>query len=162
MPSESTGLTPHRLVFGREMRLPIDIVTPLPEPPRDIRTFANSLVEDLEWSYRAARETTGLQIRRSEARYNEHLVEHLHTHGAFVRVIQHGRHFGAPSKLVAPYSGLCEVLDVKGPVLTLRELHSQRVFTASHDAVRLSTLRAPQQPPQNGAPPPVLVDPPAA
>ena len=32
----------------------------------------------------------------------------------------------------------------------------------SHDAVRLSTLRAPQEPPQNGAPPPVLVAPSAA
>ena len=31
-PSESTGFTPYRLVFGREMRLPIDIGTPLPEP----------------------------------------------------------------------------------------------------------------------------------
>ena len=86
-PSDSTGFTPHRLIFGREMRPPIDIGTPLPEPPRDIRTFANSLVEDLEWFYRAARETTGLQHRRSEARYNERLVEHLYTPGALVRVL---------------------------------------------------------------------------
>ena len=104
-PSDSTGFTPHRLVFGREMRLPIDIGTLLPVPARDIRTFANSLVEDLEWSYRAARETTGLQHHRSETRYNEHLVEHLYTPGALVRVLQHGRHFGAPSKLFASYSG---------------------------------------------------------
>ena len=68
------------------MRLPIDIGTPLPEPPRDMRTFANSFVEGLEWSYSAARETTGLLHRRSEARYNEHLVEHLYTLGALVRV----------------------------------------------------------------------------
>ena len=67
-PSESTGFTPHRVVFGREMHLPIDIGTPLPESPRDIRTFANSLVEDLEWFYHAAHETTGLHHRRSEAR----------------------------------------------------------------------------------------------
>ena len=49
-PSEATNFTPHRLAFGREMRLPIDIGTPLPEPPRDIRAFANNLIEDLEWS----------------------------------------------------------------------------------------------------------------
>ena len=122
------------------MRLPIDIGTPIPEPPRDIRTFANSLVKNLEWLDRATRKTTGLQHRRSEARDNEHLVEHLYTPGALVRVLQHCRHFGALSKFVAPYSGLCEVLEVKGPVRTLRELDSQRVFTASHDAVRLSTL----------------------
>ena len=47
-PSESTGLTPSRLEFGREMRLSVDIGTLLPEPPRDIRTYANILSEDLE------------------------------------------------------------------------------------------------------------------
>ena len=60
-PSEATGFTPHRLAFGREMRLPSDVGTPLPEPARDIRTFANNLVEDLEWSYGVAREVSGLQ-----------------------------------------------------------------------------------------------------
>ena len=53
--SESTGFTPSRLVFGREMCLPVDIVTPLPEPRRDIRTYANILSEDLEWAYKVAR-----------------------------------------------------------------------------------------------------------
>ena len=132
------------------------------EPPRDIRTFANSFVEYLEWFYRAARETTGLQHRRSEARYNKHLGDHLDTPDALVRVLQHGRHFGARVKLVAPFSALCEVLEVNGPVLKLRELDSQRVFTATHDAVHLSILRAPQKPLQDGEPPPVLVARPAA
>ena len=50
-PLESTGFMPSRLVFGREMRLPVDIGTPLHEPPRDIRTHANILSEDLEWAY---------------------------------------------------------------------------------------------------------------
>ena len=59
------------------MRLPIDVGTPLPEPPRDIRTFANNLVEDLEWSYGVAREVSGLQNRRSESCYNERVVEKL-------------------------------------------------------------------------------------
>ena len=52
-PSKSTGFTPSRLVFGREMRLPVDIGTPLPEPPRDIRTYANIVSEDLEWAYKS-------------------------------------------------------------------------------------------------------------
>lgn len=46
--SETTGYTPHRLVFGREMRFPIDIGFPLPEPPREVRTYASKLAEDLE------------------------------------------------------------------------------------------------------------------
>ena len=53
--SEATGFTPFRLAFGREMRLPIDLGSPLPEPPRDVLTFAAELAEDLEWSYKVAR-----------------------------------------------------------------------------------------------------------
>ena len=33
---KATGFTPYRLTFGREMRLPIDLGTPSPEPQRDI------------------------------------------------------------------------------------------------------------------------------
>ena len=47
-PSELTGFTPSRLVFKREMRLLVDIGTPLPEPPRDIRTYTNIRSEVLE------------------------------------------------------------------------------------------------------------------
>ena len=135
------------------MRLPVDIGTPLPEPPRDIRTFANNLVEDLEWSYGVAREVSGLQHCRSENPYNERVVDKLYAPGAYVRVLQHGRHFGAPSTLVPPYSGLCEVVEVRGPMLSLRELDSQRIFTENHDAVRLSSLRPPPRAPVDGAPP---------
>ena len=46
--SEATGFTPHRLAFGREMCLPVDFGSPLPEPPSDVRTFAAELAEDLE------------------------------------------------------------------------------------------------------------------
>ena len=45
--SEATGFTPYRLAFGRETRLPVDLGTPLPEPPRDLRTLAAELAEDL-------------------------------------------------------------------------------------------------------------------
>ena len=82
----------------------------------------------------------GTQHKRAETRYNDHVVEKLFKPGVFVRVLQHGRNYGALSKLVPHYSGLCEVLAVKGPILTLRELDTRREFTANHNAVRLSSL----------------------
>ena len=42
------------------------------------------------------------------------------------------------------FSVLCKVFDVRGPTLTLRELDTNKVFTASHDAVRASTLSRPE------------------
>ena len=57
-----------------------------------------------------------------------------------MRVLKHGRNYGVPSKLVPHYLRLCEVLTVKGSILTLRELNTRREFTANDDAVRLSSL----------------------
>ena len=44
------------------------------------------------------------------------------------------------------FSGLCEVLEVRGATLTLRELDSRKIFTASHDAVRDSTVSLLEEP----------------
>ena len=60
-----------------------------------------------------------------------------------MRVVQRTHLSGVPSKLISKYSGLCEVLEIRGPVLTLRELDSRKVFTAHHDAVRSSLLSQP-------------------
>ena len=132
---------------------------PLPEPPRDLRTFASELAEDLEWFYRIAREVIMHKHKRAESRYNERVVERVYQPGCIVRVLQHGRNRNVPSKLDAQYSGLCEVLEVRGALLTLRELATQRVFTANHDAVRMSTMTrpaVPQAPQARAAPHPLM------
>ena len=139
--SEATSITPHRLDLGREMCLPIDLGTPLPDQPRDIRTFAAEIADDLGWSYRIAKETIGLGHRRAETRYNERAVEKLYRPGTLVRVIQHTHPHGVLSKLNSKYSKLCEVIDIRGATLTLCELDSQKYFTASQETVRASTLR---------------------
>ena len=172
--SEATGFTPYRLVFWREMRLPVDVGTPLPEPPRDVQTFAADLAKNLEWSYKVAREVIGHGHRRAESRYNERVVGRAYPPGTLVRVLVHAHPRNVPSKLDANYSGLCKVVETRGSLLTLRELDTQRVFTENHDAVRRSTVTrsavppthaaraaplplvaraAPQLPPQQAAPP---------
>ena len=145
--SESTGFTPFRLAFGREMGLLVYLGTPMPDPPRNVRTFATELTEDLEWSYRVAREVIGLGHRHSENRYNKHVVELTYPVGSLVRVLLHSRSRTAPSKLELQYSGLCEVVEIRGSILTLRELDTHRVFTANHDSVRRSTVVRPAAPP---------------
>ena len=142
-PSEATGFTPHFLGFGSVMRLPIDLGSHLPEPPRDIRSYGNLLAENLEWAYRVAREVSGFQHACAETRYNQRLVEKLFKIGDLVRVVRHGLVAGAPSKLAAKYSDLCEMISVRCALLTLRELNTRRVFTANHDAVLKSTLSHP-------------------
>ena len=149
--SEATGFTPYRLVFWREMRLPVDVGTPLPEPPRDVQTFAADLAKNLEWSYKVAREVIGHGHRRAESRYNERVVDRAYPPDSLVRVLLHAHFHNVPSKLDANYSSLCEVVETRGSLLTLRELDTQRVFTANHDAVRRSTDTRPAVPPTHAA-----------
>ena len=68
--SKVTGFTLHRIAFGREMPLPIDLGTPLPEPPHDTRTLAAIISDDLGWAYRIAREAIGHNHRLAEVRFN--------------------------------------------------------------------------------------------
>ena len=117
--SEATGFTPHRLVFGREIRLPVDLGSPLPDPRRDTRTLAAEITDDLEWAYRVAREAIGHGHKRAKSRYNERVVAKQFKTGTFVRVLLHSHPAGVPSKLNHRYSGLCEVIEVRGPTLTL-------------------------------------------
>ena len=102
------------------MHLPIDFGAPLPQPPRDIRTLASEIAEDLDWYYRIAKEITAFSHRRAENRYNERTVDKTYRPGALVRVVQRTHPSDMPSKLNSKYSGLCEVLEIRGPVLTLR------------------------------------------
>lgn len=60
--------------------------------------------------------------------------------GSLLRVILHARSCNVPSKLDAQYSGFFEVVETRGMLLPLRKLGTQRIFTANHDEMRLSTI----------------------
>ena len=102
--SEATGITPYRLTLGCEMRLPIDLETPLPKTPRDIRTMAAEVAENLEFSYQIAREIISYGHRRAEPRYNERIVKTQYTPGSLFRIIQYTHRYGVPTKLNLNFS----------------------------------------------------------
>ena len=87
---EATGFTPHRLTFGREMSLPVDFGTPLPEPVRNLHSFAIDLADQLEWAYRLSRKVIGLGHKRAQVRHNERVVQKQFVPDALVRVVRHG------------------------------------------------------------------------
>ena len=70
---ESTGCTPYQLVFGREVRLPIDVMFGLPPhyPPTEINKYAMGLRMRLDKAYRQVREYMGLQQRRQKVHYDK-------------------------------------------------------------------------------------------
>ena len=64
---ESTGCTPYQLVFGREVRLPIDVMFGLPPHyPMELNKYAMGLRLRLDRAYWQVREYMGLQQRRQK------------------------------------------------------------------------------------------------
>ena len=69
---ESTGCTPYQLVFGREVRLPIDVMFGLPPHyPTELNKYAMGLRLRLDRAYRQVREYMGLQQRRQKGHYDK-------------------------------------------------------------------------------------------
>ena len=70
-----------------------------------------------------------------------------------MRVLLNAHPCNVPSKLDANYSGLYEVVETHGSLLRQRELETQRVVTANHDALCRSTVTSPAAPPAHAARP---------
>ena len=69
---ESTGYTPHFLVYGQEVCLPIDLMYPNPsdQPPNDIHEFVSARQVRFQKVYDSARTSLNFNQRRRIAIYN--------------------------------------------------------------------------------------------
>ena len=68
------------------------------------------------------------------------MVERQYQPGSLVHVVQYTHLYNVLSKLNPKLFGLCKVFEVRGLTLTLRNLDTNNIFTACHDAKRASTL----------------------
>ena len=142
-PTESTGFTPYYLVYGREMRLGVDYGTPFPDPPATYKNHATKLISDLESAYELARETIRNNHNKSDLLYNKRAVEKYYKPGDLVRREIRSKVPGVPTKFSAKYSGLCDVLEIRGPVIKIHDRNTNEIILVAHDAIRKSSLNDP-------------------
>ena len=71
---ETTGQTPARLMLGRDLRLPIDLLIGCPELEHTKSDFAAELQERLEAIYQFTRNSLQVQSDRMKEYYDQNLV----------------------------------------------------------------------------------------
>lgn len=75
-PHQSTGFTPHHLVYGEEMRMPLDLLTEKLENNEENRLateYAVTLEDNLRKAQRFARENLGVEAKRQNSIYDRNV-----------------------------------------------------------------------------------------
>ncbi|CAK1579887.1 unnamed protein product [Parnassius mnemosyne] len=102
---ESTSMTPAFANFGRELRLPADLITGIPpDAPRSITDYANDLRNKMNDIYEHVRQT-GQQTSKMKTRYDRKMNNKGYDEGSLVWLHNSNRSKGKSPKLQAKWDG---------------------------------------------------------
>ena len=114
---ESIGCTPFYLMFGREGRLPADVMFRLPSSPMQVNKYAQDMRFRMEQAYQLVRDRLQLQQRRQKALYDRTTKGSLYAIGDHVWLHCPAVPIGKSAKLHRYWQGPYKVIDVLGKVL---------------------------------------------
>ena len=124
---ESTGATPFSLMFGREARLPIDVMfgPPPGEESTSSSQYAFLLRQRLESAYHRVRTQLALQQRRQKTLYDRKVAGHSYSVGDHVWLHCPAVTRGNSRKLHRPWQGPYKIVKVITDVLYRIQLVKQ-------------------------------------
>jgi hypothetical protein len=116
---ESTGFTPNYLVFGRENRMPVDIVLASVDDPKPVCTieteYAADLIERLQQAYQKAREHLHRCAEMRKKAYDMRVKPAEFELGQWVYYLYQRRYRGRSPKWVSAYTGPYRIVHVIPP-----------------------------------------------
>lgn len=118
---ESTGCTPYFLLFGREARLPVDVMFGLPPsvPPQPVHQYSKDLRARLDTAYGMVRERLGWRQCRQKMVYDRRRAGRPYTVGEWVWLHCPAVPRGKSAKLHSYWQGPYKVMEVFSNVLYL-------------------------------------------
>ena len=107
---ESTGFTPHYLVFGHEISLPLDLMRrpPPSTTPIDVHDWVSQKEEAFCQAYELVRGNATIQQRRRNILYNKRVHGPTYEAGEYVLLHYLVVHSRKRLKLSSPWRGPCE------------------------------------------------------
>jgi hypothetical protein len=113
---ESTGFTPNFLFFGREVHLPIDLMTQPPPDESSIEDFVDQVAFNIQYAHQCARDTLKTQTLRRKRLYDMRVNSTSFQRHDWVWYYYPRRYSGKSPKWQRFYNGPFLVLDRIGPV----------------------------------------------
>ena len=137
---ESTGYSPHFLVYGQEVCLPIDFMYPNPsdQPPADIHEFVSAQQVRFQKAYDSARTALNFNQRRRNAIYNWKV--HGPTYQVNQNVLVHNpvAPVGKSPNFFNPWKGPYVILQCLNDVTyRIQELATQKELVVHYDRLKL-------------------------
>ena len=145
VPHSSTGISPNRMMLGRETLMPQDLGKGLPEDPDscDPDGYVTKLQHQLESTQQLARQHLKGAVQRQKRDHNLRASFHLYQPGDLVYTRDNSRTKGHSPKLQPLWAGPAVVIERLGEVL-YRIRDRKRTRTLHHD--RLKPCRSDQIP----------------
>ena len=111
---ESTGFTPHYLVFGHEVSLPLDLMyrPPPSTTPTDVHVWVSQKEEAFRHAYELVRRNATTQQRRRNNLYNKRVHGPTYNEGEYVLLHYLVVPVGKSPKLSSPWRSPYEILNV--------------------------------------------------
>ncbi|XP_060064941.1 uncharacterized protein LOC132545285 [Ylistrum balloti] len=134
--NRSTGFTPNRLMLGREVIMPVDILT-------GVVNANMSRFESSEWVQKlehVARSNLACAQRRQKRLYDVKLVEQQYDDGGVVYRLEESSRTGVSKKLLSPWRGPYVVTQSEPPLYSVRDCRGKEL-TSHHDKLKRCTDR---------------------
>jgi hypothetical protein len=152
-PHNSTHYSPNMLIFGRENRMPLDLVLGLPEPEnpaRDYDDFVSDVQEKMRAAYNIVRDELKQAANRNKRYYDMSVRPTKFQAGDWVYYYNPRRYTGKSEKWSRKYIGPMLVLKQLGPVnYLLQKTKNSLPFVSHVDKMKRCYSRTPVVQKQN-------------
>ena len=136
---ESTGFTPHYLVFGHEISLPLHLMyrPPPSTTPVDVNDWVSQKEEAFRQAYELVRRNAATQQRRRNNLYNKRVHGPTYKEGEYVLFHYPVVPVGKSPKLSSPWRGPYEILKCLNDVnYKIKELTTRKVQVVHYDRMK--------------------------
>ena len=135
--NRSTGFTPNKLMFGREVNQPTDLVFPLPSSQeRKLPSeFCMELSHATQTAHDVARRNLHSTQRRMKSDYDVRIKTTEYAENDWVYFLDHATPKGKTKKLCPPWKGPAQITKCLSPYL-FRIRYRNTFFVINHDRIK--------------------------